>query len=404
MSIDFSQINGEEFEFFCRDLFESLGVEILSDPSRGPDGKKDLIIRQSVEDIIGRKESYTLLVQCKNKAVSQKSIYESDLGDIRSACGHHGTDGYFLITTTVLSTTVQRNFEAIKKKGTYIVHYWDKYKLEEYILKSIDGIDLLEKYEIKHSKYKTYHYNVIVPKEFEFLNKINGKIGQKIKPVSDLDDFPGESNSCYIENGHILWLNLKKCDLGELIEELDVLAKLTVLSLSEMQINSFPKSITKLKNLGILSIDKNNIKILPKDIMNLNKLHQLDISHNPLEKIEIDEDYLRKLDDITINESQFNSFKNLFEKLDYLDIIERRDLEFQNLLEKVSLSIEKDRLKKYGFLEQLEIPKEDKEKIYIYFEENIIAPELNSFEFMKTIKEMVNQALARNQKNPKKLS
>ena len=347
MSIDFSQISGEDFEYFCRDLLESLDIEILSGPSRGPDGKKDLIIRISEEDKIGRKKSYTYLVQCKKK--SKKSVYEDDLGDIRSACVTHETDGYFLITSSVLSKTVQGNFEAIDKEGTYVVHYWDKYKLEENILKIHDCIDLLEKYGIKHSKYKTYHYNVIVPKEFEFLNKINKQIGLDIKPVPDSEDFLGESNSCYIEKGHILWLDLKKCDLGDLIEELNVLDKLEILSLSDMHIKSFPKSITKFKNLKILSIVKNNIKILPKDIMNLHKLHQLDISHNPLEKIEVDEGYLRKLDSIRINESQFNSLRNLFEKLDNLEIIERMDSDFLELLEEAFLANEKDRGKDIDF-------------------------------------------------------
>ncbi len=76
MPIDFSQLTGEEFEFFCRDLLESLGVQILEGPARGPDGKKDIIIQYKIKDVIGREKQYKLLVQCKNNA---KSDVENDL-------------------------------------------------------------------------------------------------------------------------------------------------------------------------------------------------------------------------------------------------------------------------------------------------------------------------------------
>lgn len=141
MPIDFSSLSGEDFEFFCRDLLESLGILIVEGPSRDPDGKKDLIIRYSVNDVIGRKKNYKLLVQCKNKAISKKSVYESELGDNRSSCKIHRTNGYFLITTTILSTTVQKNLKAINEEGIYMAHYWDKYLLEKYISKSSDGIN-----------------------------------------------------------------------------------------------------------------------------------------------------------------------------------------------------------------------------------------------------------------------
>ena len=118
MPIDFGQLSGEEFEFFCRDLLESLGVQILEGPARGPDSKKDLIIQYKIRDVIGREEQYEVLVQCKNNAKSQKSVYESDLGDIRSACIIHNTKGYLLITTTIPSVSVQNILKAINEENT----------------------------------------------------------------------------------------------------------------------------------------------------------------------------------------------------------------------------------------------------------------------------------------------
>ena len=122
MPLDFSILDGEEFEFFCRDLLKSLGAQILSGPSRGPDRKKDLIIKYTIKDLIGREEELKFLVQCKNKAKSNISIYEADLGDIRSSCKIHDTNGYFLITSTIPSTSVEENLEAINLEGIYKTH------------------------------------------------------------------------------------------------------------------------------------------------------------------------------------------------------------------------------------------------------------------------------------------
>ena len=324
MPIDFSSLSGEDFEFFCRDLLEALRIEIVEGPSRGPDGKKDLIISYSVKDVIGRKKNYKLLVQCKNKAISKKSVYESELGDIRSSCKIHHTDGYFLITTTILSTTVQNNLKAINEEGIYITHYWDKYTLEKYISKSRDGIKILERYGLIQSEYKIYVFNALIPEEYDLLCKMNKKIGSNIDPINNYDDQINTFNSCYIHNGHIINLKIKKSNLGELIEQLDTFSHLEILDLYKMQIHSFPISITKLKNLLILNLNNNNISQIPRGMLKLKELSHLDISFNPLKKIEISVDFLNQLDNFFIDNSQLKIFKNTFvnfEDIVYFEII-----------------------------------------------------------------------------------
>ncbi len=316
MPINFSSLSGEDFEFFCRDLLESLRIEIMEGPSRGPDGKKDLIISYSVKDVIGRKKNYTLLVQCKNKAISEKSVYESELGDIRSSCKIHNTDGYFLITTTILSTTVQNNLKAIDEEGIYITHYWDKYILEKYISKSMDGIKILERYGLIQSEYKIYAFNALVPEEYDLMSKMNEKLSYNIEPINDYDIQLTTSNSCYVSNGHIINLYIKKSNLGELIEQLDTFNHLEILELHKMQINSFPISITKLKKLELLMLPNNNIRQIPKGILDLKKLRSLNISYNPLEKIEITVEFLKKLDDFFIDKHQIKVFKNAFDNFE----------------------------------------------------------------------------------------
>ena len=74
MPIDFSLLSGEEFEMLCRDLLESLGVEIVEDVARGPDGKNDLIIKYSVKDILGRNQTCKLLVRCRGQHISNFDV------------------------------------------------------------------------------------------------------------------------------------------------------------------------------------------------------------------------------------------------------------------------------------------------------------------------------------------
>ena len=177
MPIDFSVLTGEEFELLCRDLLDSLGIQIIDGPARGSDRKKDMIIQYTVKDKLGRLQTYKLLVQCKNKAKSQKSIYEKDLGDIRSACQIHNTNGYFLITSTIPSVNVQDILKAINNEGRYFTHYWDKYLLEKYISECKDGLDILERYGLLRTRYKIYQYMGLVPDEFEIIQEINQKFG-----------------------------------------------------------------------------------------------------------------------------------------------------------------------------------------------------------------------------------
>ena len=153
MSIDFKRLSkdGEDFELLCRDLLESFGAKIISAPSRGPDQKKDLIVELESKDNIGTCESVRYLVQCKHKAHSGKSVYETELGDFRSACLSHNVQGYFLITTTIPSTTVNSNLEVVNLKGELKTIIWDGRQVEQKIIRSPICNDLLKKYNLKES-------------------------------------------------------------------------------------------------------------------------------------------------------------------------------------------------------------------------------------------------------------
>lgn len=318
MPIDFSQLSGEEFEFFCRDLLESLGVQILEGPARGPDSKKDLIIQYKIKDVIGREEQYKFLVQCKNNAKSQKSVYESDLGDIRSACRIHNTTGYLLITTTIPSISVQKILKAIKEERNYYTHYWDKKALEKYISKSKEGIKILERYGLIHSEYKIYNFHALVPDEFDLLEEINNAIDVKIMAYSNFDEQLDYSNSCFIENGHVINLHIEDLEdnnLEILLNKLDIFQELESLILRNIKLKIFHKSILKLTGLFQLTISGNNIAFIPSEISRMQKLRNLDISYNPIEKFDINTEFLKQLHFFLIDKNQISILKKVFQQM-----------------------------------------------------------------------------------------
>ena len=153
MAINYKNLNkdGEDFELLCRDVLESYGSEILSEPTRGPDQKKDLVIQIKSEDALGNTETSKYLVQCKHKAHSGKSVLEPEIGDFRSACLLHKTDGYFLITSTIASVTVANNLNAENEGGSLKTIIWDGKKLAGKIESSTNSVQIIEKYNLKES-------------------------------------------------------------------------------------------------------------------------------------------------------------------------------------------------------------------------------------------------------------
>ncbi len=158
MALNYKNLNpdGEDFELLCRDVLESIGAKIVSEPTRGPDQKKDLIIEVESQDPLGNKSTLKYLVQCKHKAHSGKSVYENEIGDFRSACLVHKTHGYFLITSTIASTTVATNLNAENERGHLKTIIWDGRKLEEKIESSPKSAQITATYNLKERIDITY--------------------------------------------------------------------------------------------------------------------------------------------------------------------------------------------------------------------------------------------------------
>lgn len=115
--IDFKEIpSSDDWELFARDFFSQLGFVIESDPSRGPDGGKDLIISEQISGVL-HTQKFTWLVSCKHFATSGKSVGVEDESNITERLRQHKCDGFIGFYSTISSTALSTRLEALKQNG-----------------------------------------------------------------------------------------------------------------------------------------------------------------------------------------------------------------------------------------------------------------------------------------------
>lgn len=138
--MDFTEIpaahvaSGEQdrFELFARDFFEQVfEFQILSEPSRGADGGKDILF---VEQQVGTLSSGTIkwLVSCKHKAFSGNSVTPDDERNILDRMEQFGADGFIGFYSTLASSGLNNRLNSYK--GRFRIQIFDKEKIESYIL------------------------------------------------------------------------------------------------------------------------------------------------------------------------------------------------------------------------------------------------------------------------------
>ena len=139
-AIDFTVLDGEQFEELCEDLFKAMGYD---DPppersGRGPDGGRDLMVTEHrISGILGAPRRFRWLVECKNFAKSNKSVQPRDIGAITDKLALHNADGYLLVTTTIPSTSVEQTIRGIddNERVPSEATYWARPRLTEELLK-----------------------------------------------------------------------------------------------------------------------------------------------------------------------------------------------------------------------------------------------------------------------------
>lgn len=142
----------DTFEFFSRDFFEILGYEIIQQPDRGADGKKDLIIQETRPGLSGTTK-IKWLVSCKHYAHSGKSISDIDEPNILDRISVHNCEGFIGFYSTLPATSLGNNFEGLKNKTN--IQSFDKEQIEKILLESPKGLRIASRYfPISYEKYK----------------------------------------------------------------------------------------------------------------------------------------------------------------------------------------------------------------------------------------------------------
>jgi hypothetical protein len=112
------------FEQFACAFLEAKGFEIVQRPDRGPDGKKDLIVKELLRGLSGTSE-IMWLVSCKHNAHSNKSVNDSDEPDISDRVLKFNCQGFMGFYSTIPSSGLANKLHSLKtniKSFDYIIY------------------------------------------------------------------------------------------------------------------------------------------------------------------------------------------------------------------------------------------------------------------------------------------
>lgn len=147
----------DTFELFTRDFLQYLGFRIVSEPDRGADGKKDLIVDEVIQGITSE---YTIrwLVSCKHFAHSGASVKDIDEPNIIERLKQHGCQGFMGVYSTLPSSSLSGILSGIDNKIIF-----DHEKIEGLLLRDAEGQHLAARYFSK--SYAKFRIENPVPAE-----------------------------------------------------------------------------------------------------------------------------------------------------------------------------------------------------------------------------------------------
>ncbi|RKE37217.1 restriction endonuclease [Paraburkholderia sp. BL23I1N1] len=149
-ALDFTEIaspttgkDRDQFELFAREFLTMKGFAILTDPDRGPDAGRDLVIEETRTGIAGETK-VRWLVSCKHNANSGVSVLQSVENDIRDRIETHDCAGFVGFYSTVPSSGLATKLRALEK--TYPTIVFDREKIEAALLASREGLLLARRF------------------------------------------------------------------------------------------------------------------------------------------------------------------------------------------------------------------------------------------------------------------
>lgn len=147
----------DTFELFARDFLTHLGYKIIEDPSRGADGKCDLIVEENVQGL-SSEFVFRWLVSCKHYAHSGNTVKDAEEINILERLKQHKCDGFMGVYSTLCATSLAGLLNRLNEFGIKTFVY-DHEKIEKKLLKSdVESLricarympDSFEKYHMEH--------------------------------------------------------------------------------------------------------------------------------------------------------------------------------------------------------------------------------------------------------------
>lgn len=160
----------------------------MSDPDRGPDGKKDLIVE---EVITGIASEYTIrwLVSCKHFAHSGSAVKDTDEINIKERLSQHRCDGVMGVYSTLPAVSLSGILSGIDNSVVY-----DHEKIESLLLRDSGGQRIASRYFPK--SYSSFIIENPVPADlFSDAVSINCE-------VCGADLLSGEKQGIYVSFSH----------------------------------------------------------------------------------------------------------------------------------------------------------------------------------------------------------
>jgi len=253
MIIDFKEIspgnkggeNQDEFELFGRDFLEAIGYEIIRHPDRGPDGKKDMIVRGKGNG----KKKIDWLVSCKHNANSKtsKSVNDTDEPNIIERLTANNCQGFIGVYSTIQSSSLSNLLFGCKEK--FQSEIYDHKRIEKLILENKNRHQLFWRYFT--NSYEKHKHNLIDSQKIKIMNSNQ-------KQLSNLT----EDDILNITKTAIIIIEIEKIkskffnsewDVREnVLTEINIYSELSTIRISETVL-SFLKDITEHTRSGMTS-------------------------------------------------------------------------------------------------------------------------------------------------------
>jgi Restriction endonuclease len=139
----------DEFELFARDFFAYLGYKIISEPDRGQDGGKDILIQESRIGI-GGETKLLWLVSCKHFAHSNsgkgKAVGVDDEINVSDRIKSNRCDGFIGFYSTIASSGLTQKLEGLSENDRKEFKIFHRGNIEEILFKALEGLQIARRY------------------------------------------------------------------------------------------------------------------------------------------------------------------------------------------------------------------------------------------------------------------